>query len=274
MNGVWKQIKNRLVASFIAIAIFLLSLAFYNTLPLLAFLIGTCITLAVNEYYNLVKEKGFEPVSSLGIVTAISYLTALYLVVLVPQAKLFPWIILGLSGAALFSHFFSTGKNPLINLALTLFPLVYLLIPLGISFWITYDFANEGPWWLLYLILMTKITDSGALFFGKLFGKHPLAGYISPKKTWEGAAGGFFATLLASLLFWRFAPVAITFGQSLLWAALLSIAAQFGDLAESLLKRDSGIKDSSRLPGLGGFLDVMDSLVFTTPLLYLFLLIR
>jgi phosphatidate cytidylyltransferase len=154
-----------------------------------------------------------------------------------------------------------------------------LTLPISCALRINYFFPThaleDGRLWLAYVLLVTKMTDIGAYFCGKIFGKNKLAPSISPKKTVEGALGGLGAALLTSLIFAffasHFAPFHMTFLQSIWIGITMSILAQLGDLSESLLKRDAGVKDSSHLPGLGGMLDIVDSLVFTLPLMYLLL---
>src|SRR5262249_52359659 len=93
----------------------------------------------------------------------------------------------------------------------------------------------------------------------------------SPKKTWEGAISGFVAALGTSVLLRQLLPLDLALWQALFLGCCISILAQFGDLAESLLKRDMNLKDSNQVPGIGGVLDILDSLVFTSPFIYLFL---
>lgn len=130
---------------------------------------------------------------------------------------------------------------------------------------------------VLYLVVVVKITDVGAYTFGRLFGRHELAPRLSPKKTWEGAVGGVVCALLASAVF-----IALTggdFGElrfraidGVLLGVLLAVSGQVGDLCESLLKRQCDVKDSGGvIPGMGGVLDVLDSLLFGAPVLYLYL---
>ena len=126
---------------------------------------------------------------------------------------------------------------------------------------------DQGALWLVWLFVLTTATDVGAYFVGKAFGKNRLAAQLSPGKTWEGAVGGcVIATLIcaSALMFWQ--------SYSLLSAFLLTIAlvciSVFGDLFESLLKRTSGVKDSGTiLPGHGGVLDRIDSVVAVLPIL-------
>jgi phosphatidate cytidylyltransferase len=129
---------------------------------------------------------------------------------------------------------------------------------------------DGGPWVLLAFVFTVKFSDIGAYTFGKLFGRHKLSPRVSPKKTWEGLAGAIFVAALVSVAF------AAGLGIMKLWLAPLFGACmggigQLSDLAESMLKRDAQQKDSSnRVPGFGGILDVVDSLLFAAPAAYAF----
>lgn len=242
--------------------------------PLFVLVLAVVIAAALWEYYKIAKARGHQPVETIGIVGSIVYLYALYLTM--GQATLVEWpmIAIGLTLFSAFVCYFFTGISPLVNLALTVFGIVYLTIPLSSMLLIDIDY---GRYWMLYLILVTKSTDIGAYFAGKQLGRHKLAPVISPKKTWEGAVAGFLLGTFASYLLHKLSIEYFSvplFSSSLLalgFGALMTIVAQIGDLSESLLKRDSGVKDSNKLPGLGGILDMVDSLVFTAPLLYMFL---
>ena len=128
--------------------------------------------------------------------------------------------------------------------------------------------------WIFFLLVVTFANDTGAFYSGKLFGKHKLYESVSPKKTWEGSAGGVlfaFFIAIAFLKIFRLHPVDLPF---ILLIFLLSVAGQVGDLAESMLKRNCNVKDSGDiLPGHGGVLDRIDSLLFASPILYIFLIL-
>lgn len=280
--------KQRLTISGIGIA-FLLVIIYLSPYPyfrpVFALFIAGIIGASVWEYFHLAKAKGYQPLDAIGIVCAVAYAFATFLSTQTPQAKLLPQIILWLTLFSLFLHYFIKGNEPLVNLAITLFGIAYLAIPLSCAININYFFPSDslqdGRWWLVYLLVVTKVTDTGAYFCGKKFGRRKFAPFISPKKTWEGAIGGFIAAVISSVLlfmitflYYRLDPLGITLWQSIWLGALISIIAQFGDLAESLLKRDVGVKDSNQLPGLGGTLDIVDSLVFTLPLMYIFIQIK
>lgn len=132
----------------------------------------------------------------------------------------------------------------------------------------------------LFLVIVVKMSDIGAYFSGRAFGKHKMFPRVSPKKTWEGAIGGVTASLAASLIFWLVsgqgrlgASLNISLVDAVLLGILLPVAGMVGDLCESQVKRASGAKDSSSLiPGMGGILDVLDSLLFGAPVLYLYVI--
>ncbi|MCC7381777.1 MAG: phosphatidate cytidylyltransferase [Deltaproteobacteria bacterium] len=127
----------------------------------------------------------------------------------------------------------------------------------------------EGGAWVLLACVLAWGTDTGAYFTGRLLGRHKLYERVSPKKTWEGAVGGLVIGVLLAFVFQRFfGPSALEPAHLALLAPVGSALGQLGDLAESLLKRSVGVKDSGRImPGHGGILDRIDALVFVAPTL-------
>lgn len=166
-----------------------------------------------------------------------------------------------------------------VNIALTLFVAVYVALP--ISFLVHLRLLHPGRLGILAVVsvlFVVKFSDVGAYFTGRGFGRRKLAPRLSPKKTVEGAVGGVVAGCIASWFYFSLVlgwlvpgPHPLASGAiRLLYGVTLSLAGILGDLAESLIKRDVGQKDSSRwLPGLGGVLDVMDSVTFAAPVAYL-----
>ncbi|MFS1563768.1 MAG: phosphatidate cytidylyltransferase [Candidatus Arsenophonus phytopathogenicus] len=123
-----------------------------------------------------------------------------------------------------------------------------------------------GAWWVLYVMLLVWSADSGAYFFGHLFGKHKLAAKVSPGKTLEGMLGGMLTAGIIAWLFSLFVPVLLISKNLLFCSVIVVIISVFGDLTESMFKRQAGIKDSSHLiPGHGGVLDRIDSLTAAIP---------
>jgi phosphatidate cytidylyltransferase len=183
-----------------------------------------------------------------------------------------PWILLCLAIGLLAAFYcvmrrFEGSGDAMLTLAATLFALIYL--GLTFSFLAQLRFV-WGMGALASLILVVKLSDTGAYAVGKLTGRHKMSPMLSPGKTWEGTMGGIAAAALGGWLsFLWLAPNDSPPGTCwrwLLYGVLLGIAGIFGDLAESLLKRDAGVKNSSSwLPGLGGLLDILDSLLLAAP---------
>ena len=133
----------------------------------------------------------------------------------------------------------------------------------------------EGHYYLLYFVLITKLSDTGAYATGSLIGRHKMIPRISPGKTWEGFVGAIVVSTLASLLFVHFLGskmAGMNWIHATILGIILSVGAVVGDLIESLFKREAGLKDSGRFfPGIGGILDLLDSLLFNAPVMYLYL---
>lgn len=171
--------------------------------------------------------------------------------------------------------------SPLETMAYTLFGLLYVLWLFNFITKIVYitprgmDGAITGQYYVLYLILVTKFSDMGAYLTGSLIGKHPLVPHISPKKTWEGFFGALVFSTLGSFGLVAIMPVHLSllhWHDALILGVVLGFAAIIGDLAESIVKRSCDVKDSGNfLPGIGGALDLIDSLLFTAPLLFFYL---
>jgi phosphatidate cytidylyltransferase len=160
-------------------------------------------------------------------------------------------------------------------IALTLFGLMYVPWLLNFVQKINYFPRADGTLYLLYFIVVTKFSDVGAYCTGSLIGRHKMIPRISPGKTWEGFAGAIVVSTGASVAFAHFAGgrlAGMNLTHAVILGVLLSVGAVMGDLIESLFKRESGVKDSGRyLPGIGGILDLLDSLLFNAPLMYLYL---
>jgi phosphatidate cytidylyltransferase len=160
---------------------------------------------------------------------------------------------------------------------------VFVYLFWSLSFLVRLFFLPEaqGPWLALYVVIITKLGDTGAYIAGTLTarraqGNHKLAPTISPKKSWEGLAGGTVASVLGSVCLWTSAGDRLSVGgedilgwpSAVLLGVLGSLLGLLGDLAESALKRAAGVKDSGNIPGLGGALDLLDSLIPMAPLFY------
>jgi phosphatidate cytidylyltransferase len=170
---------------------------------------------------------------------------------------------------------------PLRTMAYTIFGLLYVLWLYNFVTKIVYvvprgpNGAVTGQFYVLYLIAVTKFSDMGAYLTGSLTGRHQMIPHISPKKTWEGFFGALVFSLLASVGLFKLMPghlPGLSLTHAIALGLLLGFAAVIGDLAESIIKRSTGVKDSGNfLPGIGGALDLVDSLLFTAPLLFFYL---
>jgi phosphatidate cytidylyltransferase len=276
-----KHFKQRLWMSSLSIIFLIICIYFSNNVlfkPFFILLNAALMSFALKEYYHLAELKGFSPLTKLGIASGAVYLFALAISLHRPYLNGLPSLILLISLLLFFIAYAKQQETSIANIAVTTFGLIYLTIPLSCILRINYFYPmgglEDGRLWLAFILIVSKITDIGAYFCGKMYGKTKLAPKISPKKTVEGALGGTGAALTASIILamslqaWD-AAYKITLWQSIWIGFLISILAQLGDLGESLLKRDAGVKDSSHLPGLGGILDMVDSLVFTLPFMYL-----
>ena len=247
----------------------------------LAILLSVLAALAAWELYRIAREAGTLPIEPAGIALAALLpiavhaqrlgLYTLSLTTLVALALLLFASAIWLRGPA--------GK-PLASVAVTAFGVMYAGLFSYIYALRYHDYAvgaRAGTALVLLPVLLTWTTDIGAYVFGRTFGRKKLIPSISPGKTVEGAVGGLGLAIVVCLLYVRFilmpyAQLGLTFQGAVLFAIVISVAAQTGDLAESLLKREAGVKDSSRIiPGHGGILDRFDSLLFVMPIAFLLL---
>jgi phosphatidate cytidylyltransferase len=185
------------------------------------------------------------------------------------------FLILFVLGLCLRQFFARSNTAGILAISTTLFGLMYVPWLLNFIQKINFFPKVQGHYYLLYFIVVTKFSDCGAYVVGSLIGKHKMIPRISPGKTWEGFAGAIFGSALTSVVFVYFFKDKM-FGMKQLHAIILGVvlglAAVIGDLIESLFKREAGVKDSGRFfPGIGGILDLLDSLLFNAPIMYLYL---
>jgi phosphatidate cytidylyltransferase len=154
-----------------------------------------------------------------------------------------------------------------INMGAACFSILYLGLLAG---FVTAVSGHFGTWHLLMLVFVVKACDIGAYTAGKLFGKHKFSPVISPKKTWEGMAGGVILAVIVAVGFAIFRGI-MSWQLGVVFGIIFAFLGQLGDLAESMLKRDAETKDASQsVPGYGGILDVVDSILVTAPFGFLF----
>jgi phosphatidate cytidylyltransferase len=180
--------------------------------------------------------------------------------------------VLGLCVRQLFSKKNAAG---IVAISTTLFGLMYVPWLLNFIQKITYFPDVQGKIFLIYFVLVTKFSDTGAYAVGSLIGKHKMIPRISPGKTWEGFGGAIFLSTAGSLIFVHFfgaRMAGMNWVHAVILGVILSCTAVIGDLIESLFKREAGVKDSGHFfPGIGGLLDLLDSLLFNAPIMYVYL---
>lgn len=272
------DLSRRIVVSSISIAIVicLLLFAFH---PIFQYFVAVIVAglagIAIWEYEQFAKAKGGQMILPVLVVLTLAEVFSFFLDAKNPALDSLPVIVFFIAFLILFALHFGEKDGAIVDLAVSYFGLLYIAVPMGMILGVLYMTSVDGRWWIAYLLVVTKITDIGAYFAGSLWGRRKLAPNISPKKTIEGAIFGLVCAVLASLIFHLGSDYAGPFHLGTLeWIFLglvLGFAGQFGDLSESLLKRDANKKDSNALPGLGGVLDALDSILFTAPIIYIYL---
>lgn len=221
------------------------------------------VLLAQAELYRVLRSRGYRPAATLGLAGGALLLIGAYQ--RGPAALSFGVVAVVL-GAFLWFLVDPDRERVVESLGVTLLGVLYVPF-LGAHVPMMRDFP-EGIEITIAFIGLVAFYDIGAYAAGSLFGRRPMASSISPKKSWEGAFGATFFVFVVALLA---GPMIGPFdaGSSAIMAGMVSVVAPMGDLAESLLKRDLGVKDmGALLPGHGGMLDRIDALLLTAPLFY------
>ena len=281
--------------------VILLGVVFYGLLggsPISVFLVGGIIMLlnvaGLLEFYGMVNANSLPRFKWLGLAGGITLVGTLF-VYLSGMAKqqlgepttggaaelelgVFAVLLLALLGRRVFAHpaapSFSMVGHTMLGVLYVSWLLGFLL---KIYFFAAPAAAGfDAGYCLLFFILATKCSDIGAYSLGSLIGRHKMIPNVSPAKTWEGFVGAILLSTAAAMVmahYWGAARLGgMTLGHAAALGPLLAVGAVIGDLVESVFKRDSGVKDSgSFFPGIGGILDLLDSLLFNAPLMFLYL---
>ncbi len=271
------MLKKRLATALFGLPI--LSLFIWLGEPYFTILASICGLLATFEFYRMVGRVRVAPLTVFGLLWVVLLIISphlksdIALSSLLSSAVIGPliWLLIPRGTKSFFDRWVWTLAG-IVYIGLLLSYLVALRSgyePLSVS-------HIEGRNWVLYAIFTTFGSDTAAFFTGPILGKHRLAPSISPGKSREGAIGGLLGAVLVSLIFTLPTELILplSYWQAVLLGILVSFFAQFGDLAASLCKRNMEVKDaSSLLPGHGGFLDRMDSLLFTGVIVYYYVLV-
>ena len=264
-----------------------LAIAFSGFEILFCVLISVFGLIALLEFYRMLDHKGLPNFKITGMICgAVMLAGSFYYFAKIGPAQSYDFevavllfFLLTVFGRQMFARL--RHDEPLQTMAYTLFGLLYVLWLFNFTTKIVYLTPRSstgvvtGQFYCLYLIAVTKFSDMGAYLTGSALGRHLMVPQISAKKTWEGFFGALAFSLLASLMLFKLMPghlSALTWTHATILGLLLGFAAVIGDLAESIVKRSTGVKDSGNLlPGIGGALDLIDSLLFTAPLMFFYL---
>jgi phosphatidate cytidylyltransferase len=231
------------------------------------FLCGAAFALAaLLEFYRLMAQNGLGAQKVLGMGLAALVLLAFSVRAIPLEAAFFAAVFLaGVYYVIVTNTAEKLARFPAAFVA-TLAGILYVAFPLGFIFRIRLEM---GPFYLYLLAAIVFLGDTGAFFVGKPFGRHKMTPTASPNKSWEGSAGGFLFAVAGAILARFVLLPAVPLLTVVLTAIAVHAAAQISDPLESLFKRAVGVKDSSNsLPGHGGFLDRIDSLILAGPVLY------
>lgn len=243
------------------------------------------------EYFQMTKKGGFPSLPKWGVLmSALYFLTIGSILCLHGKAGLDTVfsldvlfiMILVMGGFIMQLRRPVDGQKTVVEIAVTTLGFVYVAV--SFSFLARLLFLPDdgssggvpGAWLIIWLVVVTKFADMGAYIVGSLIGKHKMIPHISPGKTWQGFFGALFFSLLAGCGLFALLPEPLSILGNWGWVVALSLLLSFlaivGDLAESVLKRSIGVKDSGNtLPGIGGALDLIDSICFTAPVLFFIL---
>ncbi len=247
--------------------------------------------MALREFYRMARARGAEPFSLFGCVIGA-------LLVLVHERwcwekwhgleRAFPDLMSTLVAVAVLGTFLLQGLRPdmrgaMFNISTTMLGWIYVwflpsFLPRMRHLSLRHGWEYDGIEFVFICIFIAKLSDVGGLLVGSHLGRHKLCPNLSPKKTWEGLAGGMIFSMGSIAAIAGFCPASaiasLGWGRILVLGALLAVAALLGDLIESCFKRDSQVKDAgTSVPGFGGVLDLVDSLMVGAPAMYFFLIL-
>ena len=273
------MLKKRAITALWVIPLLVAAIWFDQPLPWFTIVVAIWGLLAAFEFYKMVAVAKVPPLTCFGLIWTLLF-------ILSPHFDYATLIPLLLTSAVILPLIWLIGrqqKEAFTSWVWTIAGILYLGWLL--SYFVALrglDAGDAGRNWVFFALFTTFASDTTAFFIGRVLGRHRLAPHISPGKTWEGAIAGVFGAIIISLLF--ILPKLLTisnplylqdfsYWQAILLGLVVSVFGQLGDLIESLLKRNMGVKDSSQLiPGHGGFLDRIDSVVFAGVVVYYYVI--
>jgi len=265
--------KKRVITALWGLPLLIAAVWFDKPLPWFTILVAIWGLLAVFEFYRMVVTSKIALLTYFGLVWTLLFILSPHFQNDFPV----PLVSLLLSSAVVISLILlllcRQKEASFIDWAWTIAGTLY--VGWLLSHFVALRGLDDGRNWVFFALFVTFSSDTTAFFIGRALGRHHLAPHISPGKTWEGAIGGILGAIVVSLLFTLPTPLSLplSYWQAILLGLLVSIFGQLGDLVESLLKRNTGVKDSGKLlPGHGGFLDRIDSIVFAGIVVYYYVI--
>lgn len=242
-------------------------------------LFGVVAMLGINEFYRLFSATEYKPNGITGSILGLVFylLTCAYVAYQLPFTAFL--LVIPFVSAVFIVELYAKHSKPFQNIGLTLLGATYVVIPFSLLMLSGFSLPSGKVFSynstiILGFFFLLWTSDTGAYLVGITMGKHPLFPRISPKKSWEGFVGGIVLTMLIAVIVSRFFTV-LTMTDWVIIGAIIAIFGVLGDLIESLLKRSLQIKDSGNiLPGHGGILDRFDSVIFSAPIVFLYLQLK
>lgn len=264
------MLGKRILSSILAVALCAVSIYF---MPLFAVVILAVTVTGLYEYFNMLEKKGISIFKYFGIgIGAVIPASILFHFELTKGWELL-FIVLAFLFLLMMQFKRRENSGAIVGISTTIFGILY--VSWFLSFLIKLRFLPGGPGLVAMVLLVAKGGDIGAYFIGSKFGKTPLIPRISPKKSVEGALGGLMFSIIAAISSKPLMPASFSLFHLAVVGLCIGALAQLGDLSESLMKRDCGVKDSSSfVPGFGGVLDVIDSLLFSAPVFYFYMTLK
>lgn len=268
------MLKQRILTALVLVTLAGAAIWFDEPLPWFTVLAGTWALLAMGEFYHIASLQGVQPQRLLSLAMGLLIIISPHLGAEHAQGFMLSLAVVVTLIALLFRP---QKEGAFRDWCWGLAGILY--ISWLASYFVALRIMPEGRNWVLFTIIVIASSDIGAFFIGRAWGNHRLAPRISPRKTWEGAIGGILIGIGISLIFTipRYGAVnnalylsGLTWPHALALAAVITTLGGLGDLVESLFKRNAGVKDSAQqaLPGHGGFLDRLDSLLFSGVAVY------
>ena len=266
------MLKHRVITAAVGVPLIILAIWFGDPWPWFSLVMAAAALAGTYEFYHMADFDKREPLIYMGLLWSLALvlsphyrnLDILPIVITATMLISLIWLLLRPSREKIFHDW-----------AWTIVGALYVGWMLG--YWLNLRGLEDGRNWVYLAMLTTFANDTGAYFIGRARGKHKLVPMISPAKTWEGAIGGLISAILAAIIIAMvlnlISPFTFKYWQIILLGFLVSLFAQLGDLVESLLKRNMGMKESGNLlPGHGGILDRFDSLIFVGAVVYYYVI--